>query len=148
MKNLLLLLIVVLLTPMVLHAADDVLYPDVQRISPEELKALIKSDNPPVIVDTRDSVSYDYGHIPGAINIYYDPTADPMTREMMLIAMPMDRLVVIYCPCPNEEDSGIMVRELVQLGYEPGMVKALLGGNLLWEDSDYPLVGEINEEDS
>ena len=148
MKKLLLTLILVLVAPMASTAPEEVLYPDVQRITAEDLKEMIKGENPPVIVDTRDSVSYDYGHIPGAINIYYDPTADPMTREMMLIALPMDRLVVIYCPCPNEEDSGIMVRELVQLGYEPGMVKALLGGNLVWEDRGYPLIGEINEEDS
>ena len=36
----------------------------------------------------RDAQSYKYGHIPGAINIYYDPTADRTVREMILVALP------------------------------------------------------------
>ena len=80
-------------------AADEALpHPEVLRITPQELKALIDSGTPPVIVDTRDGLSYSVGHVPGAINIYYDPAGDPMNREMMLVALPMDKLVVLYCP--------------------------------------------------
>jgi len=73
-------------------------HPEVPRITAEELKKLIDEDADIVIVDTRDSLSYEYGHIPGAINIYYDPNGDPMNREMTLVALPADKLIVLYCP--------------------------------------------------
>lgn len=73
-------------------------HPEVPRITAEELKKLIDGNSDIVIVDTRDSLSYEYGHIPGAINIYYDPNGDPMTREMTLVALPADKLIVLYCP--------------------------------------------------
>ena len=71
---------------------------EVPRITVEELKQLIDSKADIVIVDTRDSVSYDFGHIPGAINIYYDPNGDPTDREMTLVALPSDKLIAFYCP--------------------------------------------------
>ena len=94
--------ILLLLLPLahlpVLAADEELPHPEVLRITPQDLKALIDSGTPPVIVDTRDSLSYGVGHVPGAINIYYDPSGDPMNREMMLVALPMDKLVVLYCP--------------------------------------------------
>ena len=72
--------------------------PQISRITAEELKKLIDEKSDIVIVDTRDSLSYDYGHIPGAVNIYYDPNGDPMNREMTLVALPADKLIVLYCP--------------------------------------------------
>ena len=73
-------------------------HPEVLRITAEELKQLIDAKADIVIVDTRDSLSYDFGHIPGAINIYYDPNGDPMTREMTLVALPYDKDIIFYCP--------------------------------------------------
>lgn len=86
--------------PQVLRAAEPqtLPHPEVARIEPRELKGLIDEKAPVIIVDTRDSLSYETSHIPGAINIYYDPNGDPVTREMMLVALPMDKLVVLYCP--------------------------------------------------
>ncbi len=75
----------------------EVAHPEVSRITAEELKQLLDKKGEYVLVDTRDSYSYDYGHIKGAVNIYYDPTGDPLTREMMLIALPMDKLIIPYC---------------------------------------------------
>ncbi|HEY5567895.1 MAG TPA: rhodanese-like domain-containing protein [Gammaproteobacteria bacterium] len=73
-------------------------HPEVPRITAEELRQLIDEKADVVIVDTRDALSYEYGHIPGAINIYYDPTADPTTRELILVALPGDKLIALYCP--------------------------------------------------
>lgn len=73
-------------------------HPEVPRITAKELKKLIDEKADIVIVDTRDSLSYETGHIPGAINIYYDPNGDPMTREMTLVALPANKLIVFYCP--------------------------------------------------
>lgn len=82
----------------ILAADVELPNPGILRITPQELKGMLDAGTPPVIVDTRDSLSYSTGHIPGAVNIYYDPAGDPMNREMMLIALPMDKLVVLYCP--------------------------------------------------
>ena len=90
-------------------AADDVpssedygggvlAHPEVGRISSEELKQLLDEDTDIVVVDSRDGLSYDYGHVEGAINIYYDPTGDPSIRALTLVALPSDKLVVFYCP--------------------------------------------------
>jgi len=73
-------------------------HPEVLRIEADELKQLIENDADIVIVDVRDSLSYEFGHIPGAVNIFYDPTGDPMGREMMLVALPMNKMIVLYCP--------------------------------------------------
>lgn len=93
-----LLLLLSLVNLPVLAADEELPNPGILRITPQELKGLLDAGTPPVIVDTRDSLSYSTGHIPGAVNIYYDPAGDPMNREMMLIALPMDKLVVLYCP--------------------------------------------------
>ena len=76
---------------------DDVVHPEISRITAEELKQLIDEEGEFVLVDTQGSMSYDLGHIEGAINIYYDPTGDPVALEMMLMGLPMDKLIVIYC---------------------------------------------------
>ena len=76
---------------------DEMMHPEVPRITAEELKQLIDEEGEYVLVDSRDSMSYDQGHIKGAINIYYNPTGDPTALEMMLIGLPMDKLIIIYC---------------------------------------------------
>ena len=119
---------------------EKVVLPNIPRISVEELKGLIDKDANLVIVDTRDGGSYAAGHIKGAINIYYDPTSDPMNRQMMLIALPMDKLIVTYCDCTDDANSAEMADELYQLGYDRDKIKVLSGGSLRWVELKYPLV--------
>ena len=76
---------------------DDMVHPEVPRITAEELKQLIDEGGEYVLVDSRDSASYNQGHIEGAINIYYNPTGDPLSLEMMLMGLPMDQSIIIYC---------------------------------------------------
>ena len=76
---------------------DEMVYPELSRITAEELKQLIDKEGEYVLVDSRDSMSYDQGHIEGAINIFYNPTGDPVALEMMLIGLPMDKLIIVYC---------------------------------------------------
>jgi rhodanese-related sulfurtransferase len=119
---------------------EDVVLPNLPRISVEELKGLIDKSADLVIVDTRDGGSYAAGHIKGAINIYYDPTSDPMNRQMMLIALPMDKLIVTYCDCTDDANSAHLADELYQLGYDRDKIKVLSGGSLRWVELKYPLV--------
>jgi rhodanese-related sulfurtransferase len=121
---------------------EEVVLPNIPRITAEELKKMIDKGEAVVTVDTRDSGSYDAGHIKGAVNIYYDPTSDPMTRQMMLIALPMDKLIVTYCDCTDDASSANMAEELYQLGYDRDKIKVLSGGSLRWVELKYPLVAK------
>ncbi len=121
-------------------AKDEVVLPEIPRITAEELKQLIDKGADLVTLDVRDSGSYEAGHIKGAVNIYYDPTADPMDRQMMLIALPMDKLIVTYCDCTDDASSANIAQELYKLGYDRDKVKVLSGGSLRWVELKYPLV--------
>ena len=90
-------LLIALTTPGAGNEEADVAYPEVSRITAEELKQLMDKKSEYVLVDTRDSESYNQGHIKGAINIHYNPVGDPVAREMMLLALPMDELIIVYC---------------------------------------------------
>jgi rhodanese-related sulfurtransferase len=121
-------------------AEESVVLPQIPRIKAEDLRQMIDKGSVMVIVDVRDNGSYDAGHIKGAINIYYDPTADPMDRQMMLLALPMDKLVVTYCDCTDDASSAKIADELYKLGYDRDKVKVLSGGSLKWVELKYPMV--------
>ena len=121
-------------------AKEDVVLPNIPRITAEELKQMIEKGADLVVIDTRDSGSYDAGHVKGAINIYYNPTSDPTERQMMLVALPMDKLIVTYCDCTDDANSAKMADEIYKLGYDRDKVKVLSGGSLRWVDLKYPMV--------
>lgn len=116
-------------------------FPQVPRITAEEVQRLLMSKANVVLVDTDDSVTYDAEHIKSAINMAYDPTVDAQDRQAMLGALPSDKLIVFYCNCSHEEDSAPLVPEMWQLGYDRDKVKALKGGLARWEQLGYPLAG-------
>ncbi len=116
-------------------------FPDVPRITAQEVEQRIKNRDDVVIVDTDDSMSYGAEHIKAAVNIYYDPTQDATNEDQTLQALPGDKLIVFYCNCPHEEDSAPLVKEMWQLGYAHDKVKALEGGLTRWEQLGYPLAG-------
>jgi rhodanese-related sulfurtransferase len=120
-------------------AKEDAVLPNIPRVTAEDLKQMIEKGAALVAVDVRDSGSYDAGHIKGAVNIYYDPTADPMDRQMMLVALPMDKLIVTYCDCTDDASSANMAQELYKLGYDRDKIKVLSGGSLRWVELKYPM---------
>jgi rhodanese-related sulfurtransferase len=62
-----------------------------------------------------------------------------MDRQMMLIALPMDKLIVTYCDCTDDASSAAIAQELYNLGYERDKIKILSGGSLRWVELKYPL---------
>lgn len=122
-------------------AKDKLPYPEVPRITAQDVEQRIKTKGDIVLVDTDDSVTYGAEHIKGAVNIFYDPTGDVTNADQTLQALPGDKLIVFYCNCPHEEDSAPMVKEMWELGYARDKVKALEGGLTRWEQLGYPLVG-------
>jgi rhodanese-related sulfurtransferase len=144
-KALACMMLILLLSPLTPAISGDskekVVLPKVLRISAEDLKQMIdKGAANLVVVDVRDSGSYDAGHIKGAINIYYDPTANPMDRQIMLMNLLMDKLIVTYCDCSDDASSASIAEELYNLGYDRDKVKALKGGSLRWVELKYPMV--------
>jgi rhodanese-related sulfurtransferase len=125
-------------------AKEDVVLPNIPRVTPEELKQMIDKGESVVVIDTRDSGSYDAGHIKSAINIYYNPTSDPTERQMMLIALPMDKLIVTYCDCTDDANSAKLADEIYKLGYDRDKVKVLSGGSLRWVDLKYAMTPTPN----
>lgn len=122
-------------------AQDTVPFPQVPRITAEEVERLAKDKGNVVLVDTDDPEAYAAEHIRGAVNIAYDPTVDAREQDQALSALPGDKLIVFYCNCSHEEDSAPMVLEMWELGYDHDKVKALKGGLTRWEQLSYPLAG-------
>jgi rhodanese-related sulfurtransferase len=115
-------------------------HPEVPRMPAKELVQLLKKRADIVIVDTQSMDGYEMWHIPSAINITYDSTADPTDRQLMLMALPAYKSIVIYCLCEEGTDSAKMALELRQLGYSNENVKVLEGGLVLWDGKGYPMV--------
>jgi len=136
-----LILLILLISAMPIFAGESVVLPDLPRISVEEVKNKIdKGHNDFVIVDVRDAASYSAGHIKGAVNIYYDATGDPMNRQLTLMSLPMDKLIVTYCDCTDDASSATIADELFMIGYDRDKVKILAGGSLKWVEVKYPMV--------
>jgi 3-mercaptopyruvate sulfurtransferase SseA len=56
---------------------------EVPRISPEELKRRLDEGNDILVIDTRSSGTYNFGHIPGAV---MEPDSfDDMVRDQEII---------------------------------------------------------------
>jgi rhodanese-related sulfurtransferase len=102
------------------------------------LVQLLKKKADIVIVDTQSPDGYEMWHIPSAINITYSSTANPMDRQLVLMALPLDKQIVIYCLCEEGTDSAKMALELRQLGYSNENVKILEGGLVLWDEKGHP----------
>jgi rhodanese-related sulfurtransferase len=122
-------------------AKDEIPFPQVPRITGEEVERIVKDKGNVVLVDTDDPEAYAAEHIKGAVNIAYDPTVEAKEQDQLLSALPGDRLIVFYCNCSHEEDSAPLVLEMWQLGYDHDKVKALKGGLTRWEQLGYPLAG-------
>jgi rhodanese-related sulfurtransferase len=106
---------------------------DVPQISPEELKKLIESKDPTiVIVDVQPKGAYDLGHVKGAINFPWDPDIKSPGR------LPKDKTLILYCDCSEEEDSTDTAQQLMsKFGYKN--LKLLKGGWGKWQQLAYPI---------
>ncbi|HXX43131.1 MAG TPA: rhodanese-like domain-containing protein [Candidatus Acidoferrales bacterium] len=129
-------------------AKDAIPFPQVSRITAEEVERLMKDNGNVVIVDTDDPEAYAAEHIKGAVNIAYDPTVEAREQDQLLSALPGNKMIVFYCNCSHEEDSAPMVMEMWELGYDHDKVKALAGGLTRWEQLHYPLVGTDIDKDT
>jgi len=89
---------------------------DWNYVLPDELvKALDKY----FIVDLRDEESYEKGHIPGAINIYWKDILDNLDK------LPTDRKILLSCYVGHTASQVMVILKL--LGYDVSVLKFGMG---------------------
>jgi membrane protein DedA with SNARE-associated domain/rhodanese-related sulfurtransferase len=100
------------------------------RISVSELKELLDSGPPPVIIDALAPASRRReGMIPGAIPV------ETLRLEGDPAALPLDAEVIVYCACPNEASAARIAQQLIRMGCI--RVRPLTGGIFAWKDAGF-----------
>ncbi len=96
------------------------------------LKELLESAHPPMVIDIRSEIERrrDSRTIPGAISL----DAEQWEREAL--HFPEDRMIVVYCVCPNEADSVRCARMALNLGIKN--IHPLKGGWKNWLQTEMP----------
>jgi len=118
-------------TPTLASAGIPASIEKIQRISPEELKALIEGGADIVVVDNQPKGAYDLGHIKGAVNF-------PWAMEIKGPGdLPKDKLLITYCGCAHEEDASDVAMQLItKFGFRKVML--LDGGWFKCVELGYP----------
>jgi membrane protein DedA with SNARE-associated domain/rhodanese-related sulfurtransferase len=100
------------------------------RISVDELAAMLDGGETPIILDVRPSaVRLRDGIIPGALS------AHPEDSHPSLETLARDREIVIYCACPNEASAAIAAQHLRRAGFRK--IRPLLGGVDAWQQAGH-----------
>ena len=106
---------------------------EVPRIKPEELKKLIDSKDPNIlVVDTQPKGAYDLGHVKGAINFPWAPELKSPGK------LPKNKTLILYCDCGHEEDSIDVAKQLMSR-WSYSSLKVLEGGWSGWLKLGYPI---------
>lgn len=104
----------------------------VPRMSVEELRTLMLTDEPRTIFDVRRrNAETDSRTIPGAIRTTVDDLADWIGK------LPKGPAIVLYCACPEEMTAARGALQFIDSGYPN--VWALLGGWDAWVTAGYPV---------
>ena len=104
-------------------------FPNVPRITPEDLEAWRKLDVlQPVLLDARGESEYNVSHIPGARRATSSPA-------MLGIEGKLEMPIVVYCTVGF--DSAPVAFRYIAQGYK--RVQYLEGGIFLWADEGRPL---------
>lgn len=108
---------------------------DVPRLSIQEVRALHEANNV-TIIDVMTPDHYAKSHVAGAKNI---PQADIVARAAEI---PKTGNVVIYCECPNDEESLGSTKSLMRgLGYTNLKIMQGPRALTLWKQAGYPVEG-------
>ncbi len=104
------------------------------EISVAELASL-GAGAPVLCVDTRGSMAYRIGHVPGSVNIRDDHLEDMLRQGS---PFPSSRRIVLICPIG--EYSGRLAAVLTQAGHDAA---SLAGGIVAWRDAGLPLESSL-----
>lgn len=111
------------------------------RIGVDELDALLRDANAPVILDVRSDEhrKLDPFAIPGA------QFADERHVEDIVGRYPVTQKFVVYCSCPNEVSAALMAKRLHDAGFVDAL--ALRGGLDAWRDTGRRLAS-LDDDDT
>src|SRR3569833_3311338 len=99
-----------------------------ERITIDELKALMDAGSKPEILDVRTPEQREqYGWISG----------DRPAHDVTDLPLETNVEVVVYCDCPNEASAAVFARKLKQKGIVH--VRPLAGGLEAWRAIGYPV---------
>lgn len=110
--------------------------PDAARMQPSQLRDLLKSGNPPLILQVGSHLLFQEAHITGSK--YAGPGSEQSglkSMQKLVAPLPKDQLIVLYCGCcPWDRCPNIAPawQHLHQMGYSN--VKALYLPNNFGED--------------
>lgn len=102
------------------------------RITVEELVALLDNERKPLVLDVRSRAARAEGVIPGAI------PAHPTDMHPVLAHHDRDAEIVVYCACPNEATAAVAAKHLKAAGFK--RIRPLLGGVEAWALAGHQLV--------
>lgn len=109
----------------------------IPRVTIDELRSLIDSGHPLVVVDVRaKEIQSLEGRIPGAVSVAVDAPVESLRR------MPASTHIVVYCGCPNEVSAVHLVKRLRTLGHTGA--QPLAGGIESWLAAGMPLEVEAS----
>jgi membrane protein DedA with SNARE-associated domain/rhodanese-related sulfurtransferase len=110
------------------------------RISPEELYRQVEAGEEPVIVDLRHPLDFLAAPrtLPNALRMNPDEVARRWAE------LPVNRDIVVYCTCPNEETSVKVAKQLHELGVV--RVRPLAGGLAGWEQLGFPVDRRLGDD--
>ncbi len=88
-----------------------------------------------LFIDARDEASFDFGHIPAAVNIPWEEAQ--YDYSLIDRKVPRGLPIITYCDGTDCESSILLGTALRELGYED--VRVFFGGWVEWEEADYPI---------
>jgi 3-mercaptopyruvate sulfurtransferase SseA len=54
-------------------------------------------------------------------------------------SLPKDKMIVVYCDCPEEESAKFLAQVLIRAGHSPANIRVLKGGWYKWLELNYPI---------
>jgi rhodanese-related sulfurtransferase len=103
----------------------------VDDISREDLQARMADADAPLVLDVRTPEEYAAGHVPGAVNISHEQTADRLEELRPF----QDREIVLYCKSGRR--AGIAADTLAAAGFS--RLRHLAGDMPGWSAAGFPV---------
>lgn len=114
------------------------------RISVEELAGLNAQGVHPTVIDVRDPMLYELGHIPGAKSWLTHAVKGKPAYDALLPQEQHKHGLVVYCDCPAEVSAARVARQLQRAGFSN--VRPLVGGLTAWEAAGHGVEAQPQTE--
>ena len=109
----------------------------ITEVTPQAVKADLDTGKPIILLDVRDSVEFDAGHLPKAVNISRG------LLEFKVGRMLTDKNANIVVYCRTDARSALATAVMQEMGYTN--VKNMLGAFKAWGLAGYPIYNRHGE---